>query len=359
MTIQIPAGKMDFLKQLSSMHGIKIADLTTFFETKLNDPAVVALLTEGVIPPTEEEIIDYASGLLNVYVSDCLSAVMEEFSGIFIIAGRAKESKKGGMWSNSVFLGKRTGEGDKTPKLISIRNGEDSGMLYTPILALDTGKIKVSVGEETPNGITGFAKPASEFIKEDVDWIPKTRKEKIAYLKKIIKNVKISEAGKNVSPKDEKSGYANAFGLRLIHGTVSGRRITKKIDPDTKKESLSANINIVDDSVQMNGEFFKTKQVVDPKDPTKKKTLYGGFGGFCDPEDVEGIDRGSVVDVIGYINDEHNMQVGAVIPTVIVIPKKPSEKLKLKPGNSAINVPAGQITEVPITTAPVLDPSQI
>lgn len=358
MTIQIPVSKMDFLKQLSSIHGIKIADLTTFFETKLNDPAVVTLLTEEGVAPTEDEIIEYVNGLLNVYVSDCLSAVMEEFNGIFIIAGKAKESKKGGMWSNSMFLGKRTGEGDKTPKLISIRNGEDSGMLYTPISATDTGRIKISVGDETANTIVGFAKPASEFIKEDVDWIPKTRKEKIAYLKKIIKNVKISEAGKNTSPKDEKSGYANAFALRLIHGTVSGRRITKKIDPDSKKESLSANINIVDDSVQMNGEFFKTKQVVDPKDATKKKTLYGGFGGFCDPEDVEGIDRGSVVDVIGYINDEHNMTIGTVIPSVVVIPKKPSEKLKLKPSNPTTNVPAGQITEVP-TNVPVLDPSQI
>ncbi len=347
----IPAGKMDFLKLMSSTHGIKIDDLTTFYEKHLNDPAVVTLLTEGGIAPTEDEIIQYIDGLLQVFISDCLSAKMEEFSGIFLIAGRAKPSKKGGLWSNSMFLGKRTGEGDKTPKFISIRNGEDSGILYTPISVIDTGKIKISVGDETANTIVGFAKPATEFIKEDVDWIPKTRKEKIAYVKKIIKNVEINQAGKNVSPRDEKGTYPNSFALRLVHGTVSGRRITKKIDPDTKVESLSASLNIVDNTVMGNSEFFKQKQVVDPKDATKKKTIYGGFGGFCDPEDVEGIDRGSVVDVIGYINDEHSMQIGAVIPTVIVVPKKPSEKL-MKPGNSSSsntsNVPAGKITEVPI-----------
>lgn len=339
----IPQEKQDLLKQMSDIHGIPLDDLQKFYERHLNDPTYASQFT------TEVEKLSYIDMLLGGHIQDYVNATQEEFEVIVVTSSSPRETKKGALMSNHVVLAKRTPKqmventnkgtaGENKIKWLAVRNMEDSGIIEK-IPALTTGCMKVPVGKEEDGAIESFSRPNSEFVPGAISFVPEANK--LEFIRKVIKKVTIAQAGSNLSAKTD-NGYAIPYSLRLIHGTISSRRITKKIDEETKKERETGIINIMDTSIQANSEFFKNKTVPDIKNPGKTRTEYGGFGGFVDPADIRDLDRGTLADFIGHINSANQMNIATIIPQIAVAPKKPTERLQTgKAKYPATEVPAG------------------
>ncbi len=332
----IPPEKMDVLKQMSDVHGVKLADIQKFYETKINDETFTPNF------PNQADLFSYVDSLLLGFIQDFVNSTMEEFEIIVIASSCPREAKTGSIFSNHTCAAKRTPEqiaeniqtgkavGENGIKWLAIRNGEDSGILER-ITPLTTGRIKVSIGKEDERAIEAYSRSNSEFTPCSVSFVEESGKKE--YIKKLIRNVTLAQAGSNLSAKDEK-GYAISYSLRLIVGTMSGRRLMK--NEKTKKET--AIINIMDGSVAGNSEFFKNKQVPDPDNAGKTKIQYGGFSGFCEPDDIRELDRGTYGMYIGHITTANNMNVQTIIPIMAVIPKKNTEKLQ-KPGKPVVEAP--------------------
>jgi hypothetical protein len=349
----IPQNKLDKLKHISEARGVSLTDLIAFYERNIADPEMISMV------PDETERYNFIDGQLNVYVNDLTSSVLEEFDFMAVIAGKPLETKTGGIFSNYVLLAVHREGVDKRVKIMAVKNSDDSGIIYEPLAALDTGIIKVSVGKETDGTIEAYSKPGSTISKQMVTSFPQAdKKAKHEYLRKVIRTVKIDSASKNLTPKDEK-GYSIPFGLRMVRGTVSSCRINKKINETTKVESENCILNIIDESVELNSEFFKNKETVDPENPTKKKTIYGGFGGFADADDARPIGKGSLVDLIGFINSANSITIGTILPVITKAPITPKGRLNIKPGNTTAPAAhsAGNIVSAPLPE--MLDPSKI
>lgn len=316
----LPSEKTEFLQQLSQIHTIPFEELTKYYEQHFNDPLCVQAF------PSEVDRYDYIDTLIITHIAQFHSSVVEEFEVFVISSSRPREARKSGnIFNNHVVLAKRP-QPDARAKLMNIVNLGDSGIV-THLKPLSTGKIKVNISEETENTISAFSRESSEFIEQDLTWIPKTESEKVAYVAKLIKKVDIKNAGKNLSAKDDK-GRVNNFSLRMIQGIVSSHRIGKKEDEDTKVEREYGIIGIVDKSVALDSEFFKTKTIPDPKNVGKTITKYGGFSGFCDPDDIRTLGKGSEARFIGYITGDNNMNITTVLPMLSIAPKKPTERLQ-------------------------------
>lgn len=343
----IPQEKKDFLKMMSEIHGIPLLDIEKFYEKHLNDEAYVAQFAN------QADLLSYVDMLLNGHIQDYVNSTMEEFEVLVLASSTPRESKKGSIFSNHTCIGRRTAAqhaenikagkatDDNKTKWIAVRNGDDSGILER-IAPRSTGVIKVSIGKEEDGAIEAYSRANSEFVPGAISFIKNT--EINDFINKQIRNVTIAQAGSNLSAKDDK-GYAISYSLRLIRGVISGRRISKKIDEETKKERVSAIINIMDNSVQTNSEFFKNKQVPDTNNPGKTKTQYGGFSGFCEVEDIKDLDRGTLGIFIGHITSGNSMNVQTIIPVMAVAPKKPTEKLN-KPAPAVPAAPAAPAQEV-------------
>jgi hypothetical protein len=325
----IPQEKQDFLKQMSDIHGIPLVDLQKFYERHLNDPTYTTQFAN------ETELLGYVDMLLGGHIQDYVNSVMEEFEAIVVVSSSPRASKKGALFSSHVMFAKRTPEqveentkagkpADVKLKWLAVRNMEDSAII-DKIPALSTGRVKISISKEEDGAVEAFSRPNSEFVQGVVSFVKEA--DKTEFIRKAIRKVTIAQAGSNLSAKDDK-GYSIPYSLRLIRGTISSRRITKKTDEETKKERETGIINIMDTSVQTNSEFFKNKTIPDKDNPGKTKIQYGGFSGFVEPDDIRELDRGTLGDFIGYITAANNMNVATILPQIAVAPKKPTDRLQ-------------------------------
>ena len=331
----IPQEKQDFLKQMSDIHIIPLVYLQKFYERYLNDPTYTTQFAN------QADLLEYVDMLLNGHIQDYVNSKQEEFEVLVVVSSSPRESKKGSLFSSHVVCAKRTPEqleenvkagtatGENKVKWLAVRNMEDSAII-DKIPALSTGRMKVSISKEDDGAIEAFSRPNSEFTPGAISFVKEA--DKTEFVRKLIRKVTIAQAGSNQSAKDDK-GYAIPYSLRLIHGVISARRITKKIDEETKKERESGIINLMDTSVQTNSEFFKNKTIPDKDNPGKTKIQYGGFSGFVEPDDIRELDRGTLGDFIGYITAPNTMNIATIIPQMAVAPKKATERLQ-KPGQT-------------------------
>ncbi len=344
--MSLPDKQMGFLQQMSSIHGIPINELTAFYEKNLNDPQHVVMWSNM------EERLAYIDMLIGGYVQEFNSAVMEELDLFVVYSTNPRESKNSGQLVNQIIgITKRPAEA--RPKFLKIMNLEETGVIQR-LNSLSTGTINVNIQKETETTIEAFSRSQTvfkaktlEWLKDDAGNVCNTDIQKWLWLKKRIKTIEIAEAGKWISAKDEK-GYAVFNDLRIISGFVATRRITKKIDEETKKERQTGILTLTDKSILNNHDFFVNKEIVDPKDATKKKMQYGGFSVFVEPVDIENIGKGSVVDLLGHISGPQNMNASYIHPILIKAPLKPTDRIQkqaaVSPGTAGI--PAGAVSPV-------------
>jgi len=329
---------------MSSIHGIPINELVAFYEKSLNDPQHIAMWSNI------EERLAYVDMLVGGYVQEFNSAVMEELDLFVAYSTNPRESKNSGQLVNQI-VGITKRPTDARPKWLKIMNLEETGVIQR-LNSLSTGTIKVNIQKETETSIEAFSRSQTVFTAKTLEWLKddagnvcNTEALKWNWLKSKIKNVEIAEAGKFMSAKDEK-GYAIFNDLRIITGLVSTRRITKKIDDDTKKERLTGIINLTDKSILNNHDFFLNKEIVDPKDATKKKTQYGGFGIFVEPDDIKDIGKDSVVSVLGHISGPQNMNAQYIHPILIKAPLKPKDRIQPAGSTGTSGIPVGAVSPV-------------
>jgi len=344
--MSLPDKQTGFLNQMSSIHGIPINELIAFYEKNLNDPQHVSMWSNM------EERLAYIDMLIGGYVQEFNSAVMEELDLFVAYSTNPRESKNSGQLVNQI-IGVTKRPADAKPKWLKIMNLEESGVIQR-LNSLSTGTIKVNIQKETETSIEAFSRSQTIFTAKTLEWLKdeegkvcNTDVQKWNWLKKRIKTVEIAEAGKWISAKDER-GFAIFNDLRIITGLIATKRITKKIDDETKKERQTGIITLTDKSILNNHDFFVNKEIVDPKDATKKKTQYGGFSAFVEPEDIKDIGKDSVVDLLGHISGAQNMNVSYIHPILIKAPLKPTDRIQKQaagsPGTSGI--PAGAVSPV-------------
>lgn len=350
----LPDEQAGFLKSMSAIHGIPESDIVTFYEKNLNDPQHVTMW------PDLNQRLAYCDMLVGSYVTEFNSAVMEELDIFVVYSTNPRESKKSGQLTNKI-IGVTKRPTDVKPKWLSIMNLEETGIIQK-INGLLTGTIKINIQKETETTIEAFSRSQTVFTPKTLTWVVdetgavcNTDAQKWAWIKKRVKNVEIAEAGKWQSGKDE-NGYPIFNDLRIIRGLVASRRVTKKIDEETKKERQTGIITLTDNSILQNHDFFVNKEIVDPKDATKKKTQYGGFSGFVEPDDIKNIGKDSVVEVLGHISSAQNMNVAYIHPILIKPPLRPTDRIQ-KPvdagatasagtSSAASGIPAGAVSPV-------------
>lgn len=336
----LPDKQMGFLNQMSSIHGIPPNDLIAFYEKNLNDPQHIAMWSNI------EERLAYIDMLIGGYIQEFNSAVMEELDIFVAFSTNPRESKSSGQLTNKI-IGITKRPTDAKPKWLSIMNLEETGVIQK-LPSLSTGTIKINIQKETETSIEAFSRSQTVFTPKTLEWLKddagavcNNDPSKWAWLKKRIKNVEIAEAGKWLSAKNEK-GYSVFNDLRIITGLIATRRISKKIDDETKKERQTGIITLTDKSILTNHDFFLNKEIVDPKDATKKKTQYGGFSAFVEPEDINEIGKDSYVDALGYIIGTQNMNIAYLHPILVKPPLKPSDRIQ-KPA-SGTGLPTGAVS---------------
>lgn len=344
--MSLPEKQNGFLQQMSSIHGIPINELVAFYEKNLIDTQHVAMW------PNMEERLAYIDMLIGGYVQEFNSAVMEELDLLTVYSTNPRESKNSGQLVNQI-IGVTKRPADPKPKWFKIMNLEETGVIQR-LDSLSTGSIKVNIQKETETTIEAFSRSQTIFTPKTLEWLKdeagnvcNTEAQKWNWLKKRIKTVEIAEAGKFISTKDEK-GYAVFNDLRIITGLVATRRITKKIDDETRKERQTGIITLTDRSILNNHDFFMNKEIVDPKDSTKKKTQYGGFSIFVEPEDIKNIGKDSVVDMLGHITGPQNMNAQYIHPILIKAPLRPTDRIQKSAAGSTgtSGIPAGAVSPV-------------
>lgn len=323
--MEIPQEKIDWLSQMSQIHGILLEDLKKYYTRYLSDETYKAAFS------TEAELLDYADMLITTHIQEFHSAVLTEYEIMVIVSSNPKVSKAGQLYNNHVVLAKLPGEGQKV-KWMNIVNLDENGKVER-LTELSIGTIKVSVSKETEQTIDAFSRSNTEFVEKALTWLPPDVKSRRDYLLKVIKNVEIANAGQHISAKSEDQKGFLPYSLRVIRGTISMHLIIKKTDEKTKTERETGIINIVDKSVSSNPDFFKQKTVSDPKNPGKTMTIYGGFSAFVEPSDIRDKGKGTEAYFIGRITAANQMNVDTILPVLVIAPKKPTEKLQ-KPGNA-------------------------
>lgn len=339
--MSLPDKQTTFLKQMSDIHGIPILDITGFYEKNLNDPQQIAMW------PNEEERLAYCDMLIGGYVHEFNSAVMEELDILAVYSTNPRESIKSGQLTNKI-IGITKRPADAKPKWFSIMNLKETGVIQR-LDSLSTGTIKVNIQKETETTIEAFSRSQTIFTPKPLKWLKDeagavctTNAQKWAWIKKRVRNVEIAEAGKYISAKDNK-GYPVFNDLRIITGLIASRRISKKIDEETKKERQTGIITLTDKSILNNHDFFVNKEIPDPKDATKKKTQYGGFSGFVEPSDIEHIGKDSIIEALGHISGPQNMNVVYIHPILIKAPLKPTERIQKPTSNPGTSSSASMI----------------
>ncbi len=327
--MEIPVQKADWLAQIAEIQGIPVEDLKKYYLKQINDSTCVAAF------PKEEDLLDYVDNLLATHIQEFHSAVMTEYEIVTIVSSNPKTSKAGNLYNNHTVLAKLLGDGQKI-KYMNVVNNEDTGNVERlPVIA--TGTIKVNVKSENDLQIDAFSRSNTEFVPKVLPWVAggsQNLKEKMEWIKKVIKQFTIAEAGKNLSVKTQDQKGINPCSLRWVEGNIATHRIIKKTDEKTGLERVTGIITITDSSVLTNPEFGKNKTVADPKNPGKTMTEYGGFSAFADPEDIATIGKGSKCVFIGTVASARMMNVGTIIPILAIAPKKPTDKLQ-KPGTPA------------------------
>lgn len=311
---------------MSSIHGIPINELTAFYEKNLTDSSHIAMW------PNEDERLAYTDMLIGGYVQEFNSAVMEELDMLVAYSTAPRISNNTGQLFNFI-VGVTKRPTDAKPKWLKIMNLEETGIIQR-FESLSTGKIKVNIQKETDSSIESFSRSTTEFHPKTLDWIKdennavcNTEAAKWMWLKARVRNVDIASAGKHISAKDDK-GYSIFNELRIVSGLIATRRITKKIDEETKKERQTGIITLTDKSILSDHNFFMNKEIDDPKNLGKKKTQYGGFSVFVEPEDIKDIGKNSVVDVLGYISSAQGMNAAMIHPILIKAPLKPTDRIQ-------------------------------
>lgn len=338
--MEIPQEKIDWLSQMSEVHGMPLEDLKKYYMRFLNDETYKAAFS------TETELMDYADMLITTHIQEFHSAVLTEYEIMVVVSSNPKVSKAGQLYNNHVVLARLPGEGQKV-KWMNIVNLEETGKVEK-LPVLSTGTINVSVSEETDQTISAFSKGHTEYIEKALTWLPPDVKSRKEYLLKIVKKVEIATAGQNISAKTSDGKGFQPWSLRAIRGTISMHRIIKKTDEKTKVERVTGIINIVDKSVSSNPDFFKQKTVSDPKNPGQTMTIYGGFSAFADPEEIQDKGKGTEADFIGRITAANQMNVDTIFPVLVIAPKKPTEKLQ-KPRDVAPAIPVPDASVNPAT----------
>ncbi len=330
----LPQEKIDSLNQLSQIHGIPIQDLVSYYEKHLADPNYNGKFK------SQSELLNYIDSLIVGFIGEFANNVMDEVEMLILDSSTPRESKNQNYFNRHLALAKRT-SGDTKMKWLSVMNMEETGeMIQLPDLS--TGKMKISITKETDQTIEAFSRTGlSNFTPQGLTWVSPNEAEKKDFIRKIIKPVEIAQAGKNLSLKLDGTDMISPFSLRLISGTISSRRLSKKVDDETRKERESGIINIVDKSVALNPDFFKNKTITDPKDASKTKIQYGGFAGFCEPDDIRNIDRGTQAEFIGYITSPQNMNVVTIWTSLVVAPKTPTQRLKTGKTDNKQSAPSG------------------
>ncbi len=338
--MEIPQEKIDWLSQMSQIHGMPLEDLKKYYTRFLTDETYKAAFQ------TEAELLDYADMLITTHIQEFHSAVLTEYEVMVVVSSNPKVSKAGQLYNNHLMLAKLPGDGQKV-KWMNIVNLDDTGKVEK-LSVLSTGTIKVSVSEETDQTINAFSRGNTEFVDKALSWLPPDIKSRKEYLLKIIKKVEVASAGQNLSARTTDGKGFQPWSLRAIRGTISMHRIVKKTDEKTKIERVTGIINIVDKSVASNPDFFKQKTVTDPKKPGETMTIYGGFSAFVDPEDIQDKGKGTEAYFIGRITAANQMNVDTILPVLVIAPKKPTEKLQ-KPGNIAPAIPVPDASVNPAT----------
>jgi hypothetical protein len=337
--MEIPVQKADWLAQIAEIQGIPVEDLKKYYLKQINDTTCIAAF------PKEEDLLDYVDNLLATHIQEFHSAVMTEYEVVILVSSEPRPSKAGNINNNHVVMAKLPGDGQKV-KFMDIENYAETGKVER-LPVLSTGTIKVNVRSENDAQIDAQSTSVTEFVQKPLSWVPNTMTERREWIKKAIRNFKISEAGKNLSTKDKDGKWFNKCSLRWVEGVISTHRIIKKTDETTGAERHTGIITISDASVLTNPEFSKNKTVPDPKHPGKTMTEYGGFSAFVDPVDIAEIGKGSKCIFIGTVTSPKNMNVGTIIPILAIAPKKPSERLQ-KPGTQT---PAPPVTDSSVSPA--------
>lgn len=318
--MQIPQAKLDWLGQIASIQGIPLEELKKYYEKHINDPTCIAAF------PKEEELLDYVDNLLGTHIQEFHGAVMTEYEIVVFVSSAPKTSKAGNLYNSHVGMVKLPGDGQKF-KWINIVNNEETGKVERlPILG--TGTIKVNVKSENDLQIDAFSRPNTEFVPKLLSWVPADINERKNWMKKNIRQTTIADVGKNLSVKTQDGKGINPCSLRWIQGTISQRRIIKRVDEKTQIERNTGILNITDKTCVTIPDFGKPKQVPDPKNPGKTMTEYGGFSGFIDPEDIKDIGKDSECIYVGTLSSSRSMNIGTIIPILTVAPKKPTDRLQ-------------------------------
>ena len=333
--MEIPQNRKDFITQVASVNGIPLEDILKWYQKKIDDQGLIAQFS------TTEGLLDYADTLLSTYIQDYHGSKLTEFE-IFVLCSQSPHYTKAGAQVNS-HTGLARKAGEQKVKWINITNMEE-GEQVKRITPLTTGVMAVNVSEETDSTIIAFSRPNGEFIEQPLTWIKPDMESKRAYVRKLFKQIEIKDAPKHITPKDDK-GYMVPFSMVLIRAVLARVSINLQDDGHGGQRE-SCPISITDKSTMlMPQDFFKTTEIADPKDTTgqKKKKLYGGFGGFAEADDIRQLGKGSEVEVICQIENDHNMKPLTVLPLTIMAPKKATDRLQ-KP-------PAAQ-TQAPPVSAP-------
>jgi hypothetical protein len=337
--MEIPQNKIDWLSQIAEIQGIPVDDLKKYYNKQINDETCKAAF------PKEEDLLDYVDNLLATHIQEFHSAVLTEYEIVVLISSEPRPSKAGNVNNNHVVMAKLPGDGQKI-KFMDIENYAETGKVEK-LPKLATGTIKVNVRSEV-DWIDAQSTTVTEFVPKNLNWVPITMEEKIDWMKKSVRNFKISEAGKNLSVKDKDGKWFNKCSIRWVEGVISTHRIIKKTDENTGVERQTGIITISDASVLTNPEFSKNKTVPDPKHPGKTMTEYGGFSAFADPVDIAEVGKGSKCIFVGTVTSPKNMNVGTIIPILAIPPKKPTQRLQV-PGKSEI--PATPVVDASVNPA--------
>lgn len=333
--MEIPQNRKDFITQVASANGIPLEDMLKWYQKKIEDPTLIAQFN------STDALLDYADQVLSQYIQDYHSSKLTDCE-VFVMASQSPHYTRAGAMVNMHSGLAKTVGGTKT-KWITITNMED-GEQVKKLTPLVTGVMGVNIAEETDTTIVAFSRPNGEFIEQPISWIKPDMESKRALIRKLLKHIEIKDAPQNLTPKDAK-GYLVPFHMVLIRAVLA--RVSVNLQDDGHGgQRESCPIKLTDKSTMlMPQDFFKDSEIVDPNDPTKKKKVYGGFGGFAEADDVRSLGKGSEVEVICQIEDAHNCKPLAVLPITTIAPKKATDRLQTgktaaPPQTPAVNAPS-------------------
>lgn len=332
--MEIPQNRRDFINQVASANGIPVEDMLKWYQKKIEDPALIAQFS------SPDALLDYADQVLSQYIQDYHSGKLTDLELFVIVSQTPWYTKAGSRMNIHTGLAKRPD--DKKVKWITITNMEDSEQCKK-LPGLCTGIMGVNIAEETDTTITAFSRPNGEFIAQPLSWIKPDMESKRAYIRKLFKHIEIKDAPQNITPKDTK-GYNVPFHFVLIRAVLA--RVSVNLQDDGHGgQRESCPIKLTDKSTMlMPQDFFKDSEITDPKDPSKKKKVYGGFGGFAEADDVRELGKGSEVEVICQIEDAHNCKPFVILPITTIAPKKATDRLQTgkpaSPQTPPVNAPS-------------------